>query len=185
MLKGVVLCGGNSSRMGTDKSKLVLEKRSLVEIAKSNLQPFCDDVVFSINASQNDLKYLHSVLDLYENEGPLSGILSAFYYLDSALLALAVDMPLVNEKTIQNLLHHRNPSKQVTAYFDANKQLWHGTLSIWEKSSYPLLQTFFDEGGRSVQKFLNQINAQKVTIENPHELLNVNTLEEFNRITKL
>ena len=30
----------------------------------------------------------------------------------------------------------------------------------------------------------DQINAQKVTFENPHELLNVNTLKEFNGIAE-
>jgi molybdopterin-guanine dinucleotide biosynthesis protein A len=184
VLTGLVLCGGNSSRMGTDKSKLKLHGKSLDEIAQANLQPFCDKVVFSINAAQNNLIYQLSVLDLYENEGPLSGILSAFYYLDSALLVLAVDMPLVNKKTIQALLGQRNSSKHVTAYYDENKHLWHGTLSIWEESSYPLLQSYFDNGGRSMQKFLHQINAQKVTFENPLELLNVNTLEEFNGIAE-
>ncbi len=185
VLNGIVLCGGQSSRMGSDKSKLLLNGKSLDELAFSKLQPFCDEVYFSINNSQNDLSYTNSLLDLYQNQGPLSGILSALYYLETSLLIMAVDMPFVNEKTIQNLLKQRNASNHVTAYFDENKQLWQGTLSIWEDSSYPLLQTFFDKGGRSMQKFLHQINAQKVAIKNPYELTNVNTLEEFNRITKI
>ena len=183
MLNGVVLCGGQSSRMGSDKSKLLLNGKSLDELAFSKLQLFCHEVYFSINNSQNDLSYKISLLDLYENQGPLSGILSSYYYLETSLLVLAVDMPLITKNTLENLINQRDKTKHVTAFFDEEKQLWHGTLAIWEYSCYPLLQSYFDSGGRSIQKFLHQINAHKVGVINHRDFTNVNTQKDFKNIS--
>ncbi|MEY2924028.1 MAG: hypothetical protein RLZZ337_568, partial [Bacteroidota bacterium] len=60
--------------------------------------------------------------------------------------------------------------------------LWQGTLAIWEYSSYPLLQTYFDNGGRSIQKFLFQIDAKRVAIENQLDFMNVNTQKDFEQL---
>lgn len=182
MLSGVVLCGGQSSRMGTDKSKLLLNGKSLEDLASSKLEPFCDKVYFSINSTQNDLSYKNSLLDLYENQGPLAGIISSFYYLEAPLLVLAVDMPLVTKNTIENLIKQRDKTKHVTAFFDEEKQLWQGTLAIWEHSCYSFLQTYFDKGGRSIQQFLHQINANKVGVVNHLDFGNVNTQKDFEKL---
>lgn len=119
---------------------------------------------------------------MYPNQGPLSGILSSFNYVETALLVLAVDMPMVKEGTIERIVNQRDTSKPVTAFFDKEKQLWQGTLAIWEYSSYPLLQTYFDNGGRSIQKFLFQIDAKRVAIENQLDFMNVNTQKDFEQL---
>lgn len=179
MLTGIILTGGNSTRMGSDKSQLKVNNKTLSEIAFDKLNPFCDEICYSINKKQQYISYRNTVLDFYENEGPLSGIISALMYLETDILVLAVDLPKISTKTIEHLINNRNPNKLATVYFEEQKQQWEGMVSIWEYRSFPFLQTYFNNGGRSIQKFLFNHDVERVDLVNPEEFKNINTMDDF------
>ena len=49
---GVVLCGGQSTRMGSDKGLMKYKSFSFAELAISKLAEFIEQVVLSVNAAQ-------------------------------------------------------------------------------------------------------------------------------------
>jgi molybdopterin-guanine dinucleotide biosynthesis protein A len=95
MLAGVILAGGKSSRMGTDKSLLTLpdNQQSLLAHSQKQLALICDKVF--ISGSQHD----QGIADIIPNCGPLSGIHATITFIEmlhpniSELLVVAVDMP--------------------------------------------------------------------------------------------
>ncbi|MFT6989153.1 MAG: molybdopterin-guanine dinucleotide biosynthesis protein A [Paraglaciecola sp.] len=96
MLAGLILAGGKSSRMGTDKSLLILpdSQQSLLEHHQKRLALVCEDNIF-ISGSQHE----QGIPDIIPNCGPLSGIHAAITHIllhhskISELLVIAVDMP--------------------------------------------------------------------------------------------
>lgn len=96
MLAGVILAGGKSSRMGTDKSLLMLPENqmSLLEHVQKQLALVCNSVVF-ISGTQ----HAKGIPDTIPNCGPLSGIHGVITHIEllhpdiSELLVVAVDMP--------------------------------------------------------------------------------------------
>ena len=72
---GVVLCGGQSRRMGRDKARLVLEGETLVSRAIRALDAVSDEVVL---ATGERPRYPESgrrcVLDSVPDGGPLAGL---------------------------------------------------------------------------------------------------------------
>lgn len=101
---GVVLAGGRSSRMGTDKALLPLGHAPLIEHAIGILHRA--GLPVSISGSRADLGNLAPVLaDLEPRQGPLTGICSALHALaESWIVLLTVDMPLVPPALIARLL---------------------------------------------------------------------------------
>lgn len=188
-LVSVVLMGGQSTRMGSDKSQLEVSssvpsdrdvsRTTFAQLARTKLKCYVDEVYFSINKDQQNLDLENTILDEYENEGPLSGIISALRATQASILVLAVDMPLVKKQTIKNLIKHRNWDLLTTTYYDDKNAKWEPMLSIWEIETLPALEKYFDAGGRSIQNFLNQFGNQRVQIDNPEEFKNVNTMEEY------
>jgi len=188
-LVGVVLMGGQSTRMGSDKSQLEVSssvpsdrdvsRTTFAQLARTKLKCYVDEVYFSINKDQQNLDLENTILDEYENEGPLSGIISALRATQASILVLGVDMPLVKKQTIKNLIKHRNWDLLTTTYYDDKNAKWEPMLSIWEIETLPALEKYFDAGGRSIQNFLNQFGNQRVQIDNPEEFKNVNTMEEY------
>ena len=189
--------GGQSSRMGQDKSQLLFSHRynsaegritptdnrqTLAELAHSKLKCYVDDVHFSINKSQAGLGLENTIVDEYEGEGPLSGIISALKATQASIVILGVDMPLVTKQSIKSLIQQRNWDLLTTTFYNNQSNTWEPMLSIWEYETLPCLKEYFDNGGRSIQKFLNQFGNQRVPIIHPEEFTNVNTMEDYETI---
>lgn len=103
-IHGVVLAGGHSSRMGTDKALLPLDGRSLIEHAIGVLHRA--GLPVAISGSRTDLSGLAPVLpDLEPSHGPLTGVCSALHALAAPwVVALTVDMPLVPPPLIEQMV---------------------------------------------------------------------------------
>jgi molybdopterin-guanine dinucleotide biosynthesis protein A len=179
MLNGVVLMGGNSTRMGSDKSQLILNDQTLSQIAFNKLLSNCDEVFYSINENQKALNLQNTILDQYENEGPLSGIISSLNFLESSIFSLAVDLPKISKESIAYIISKRNKNKLATAFFSSEKNQWESTVSIWEAHALPFLLAYFENGGRSIQKFLFSQDIEKVEVGNAREFANINTINDF------
>jgi len=114
MITGVVLCGGNSSRMGSDKGLLQHASRIWAEVAFNKLRSLNFPVVFSINHLQTTVykKFFSDSLLIQDDPdlhvgGPLKGILSVHRkYSQGDLLVLAVDMLNISEDLLQQLHSH-------------------------------------------------------------------------------
>jgi len=92
-VEGFILVGGESSRMGTDKSRLVLSGQTTVSLLTRALQTVTNSV--SVVGSQNlDEFSLRKISDLHERWGPLGGIHAALRACKTEYcLIVACDLP--------------------------------------------------------------------------------------------
>jgi molybdopterin-guanine dinucleotide biosynthesis protein A len=104
-MSGVVLCGGDSSRMGFDKALLEVDGRPLAAVLADRLAEVCDAVVLAPGWTGRfgDLGY-PEVEDEVPYAGPLGGIVAGLDATDDELLAVvAVDMPAANPVLLRYL----------------------------------------------------------------------------------
>jgi len=109
---GVVLCGGQSSRMGSDKGLLKLNDKTWTQKVIDTLSNFQVPIVISVNKKQyQDYSIIFPVNTLIPDDpslqlrGPLYGLLSVHLkYPEEDLLLLACDMPLIDTELIKQLL---------------------------------------------------------------------------------
>lgn len=119
MLAGLVLAGGKSSRMGTDKSVLILPEtqQSLLAHAQHKLTQVCDSPVLI-----SGVQHQKGIADLVPDCGPLSGIHAAIRHLQSQdsrikeLLVTAVDMPDVSNLDLNHLLKIGRKNSSLCCY---------------------------------------------------------------------
>jgi molybdopterin-guanine dinucleotide biosynthesis protein A len=123
---GVILCGGQSKRMGSDKGLLKLEAKTWAQTAVDKLAELDLPVVLSVNQRQqmdyaavfksNDLVVDDPSLSIH---GPLAGSLSVhLQHPDHDLFILGCDMPLMETALLKELLIHyrQQPSKDALVY---------------------------------------------------------------------
>jgi molybdopterin-guanine dinucleotide biosynthesis protein A len=177
-LNGLVLIGGKSERMGTDKSLLDYHGKSQREHVLKMLQPFCEAAFLSCNATQSVEIESSKIEDRFLGIGPMGGILSAFQSApDKAWLTVACDMPHLNTDVLHYLIEHRNPSKLATAFVNIEEGFPEPLLTIWEPKAYPVLLQALSMGISCPRKVLINSEIELLSIPNPGALKNVNDPE--------
>ena len=194
-VKGLVLVGGKSTRMGTDKAELDYFGKPQKEVAKellekNNLATYYSVRAYSEISGLKNQTVISSevekseILDTFYNLGPFGGICSAFQKdPNSAWLVLATDVPFVNDEVIQLLLKRRNPSKTSTAIKGKNKEFVEPLITIYEPKAYPILLQYLAQGYSCPRKMLINSDIEIVEIDD-NFIRNVNTPEEFEVVKK-
>lgn len=180
-VKGLVLIGGKSTRMGTDKSELYYFGKPQKQYIKELLESCSLETFFSV---QNTSKKESEIHDTFLNLGPFGGICSAFQKNpNTAWLVLATDIPFVNKALIQLLLQKRNPSKIATAIKGKSKEFPEPLITIYEPKAYGKLLQYLAQGYSCPRKML--INSDVEIVEVDDNLIrNINTPEEFEQAKK-
>ncbi|MFN2463058.1 MAG: molybdenum cofactor guanylyltransferase [Candidatus Dormibacteria bacterium] len=104
-MSGVLLCGGESSRMGFDKALLEMDGRMIVEVLAERLGDVCDEVLLA-TGQPGRLGWMDypEVADAVAYAGPLAGLVAAFTEAKHEMLAvIAVDMPAANPVLLRYL----------------------------------------------------------------------------------
>ncbi len=177
-IQGLVLAGGKSTRMGTDKGTLNFYGKNQRDVAIELLEKHHLKTYLSIR-SDKEIGIENKITDKFVGLGPFGAICSAFQENpDVAWLVLATDLPFVNDEVIKLLLKHRNPSKAATTIKGKNSQFPEPLITIWEPKSYTLLLNYLAQGYSCPRKVL--INSAIEIIEVADDFIrNINTPEEF------
>ena len=175
-IKGLVLVGGKSTRMGTDKSELDYFGKPQKEVAKEILENNNLETYYSV---QNQSVHKNEIHDKFLNLGPFGGICSAFQKdPNSAWFVLATDVPFVNDEIIKLVLKHRNPSKVATAIKGKDKDFPEPLITIYEPKAYPILLQYLAQGYSCPRKMLINSDVEIIEIDDSF-IRNINTPEEF------
>ena len=99
----VILCGGNSTRMGSDKALLPFGEYCLIEYLVRKFQPYFSKIYLSVK-KKGDYAHLHlsvtEIPDIYPNAGPMSGIFSGLTMIDEErAFFMSVDTPFLEPET--------------------------------------------------------------------------------------
>lgn len=126
---GLVLCGGQSQRMGSDKGLMRLDEKSWAQLAADKLAALNIPVKLSVNEQQfplyttifskDDLIVDNNLLSV---KGPLAGVLSCHLaFPEEDLFIMACDMPLVQLYFLQSLnsMYQLQPA---SAYVFSNEE---------------------------------------------------------------
>ena len=182
-VQGLVLAGGKSVRMGSDKGLLEFHGKSQRNYAFELLENLNIKTFLSVRKEQN-INDINIIEDVFLGLGPFGAICSAFQQNpNTAWLVIATDLPFVDEKIIQQLLQKRNPSKIATAIQGSSKQFPEPLITIWEPKAYPILLNYLAQGISCPRKVLINNDIEVVKIDDDF-IRNINTPDEYNAARK-
>ena len=187
-LYGLVLAGGRSERMGTDKGLIDYHGKPQREHLFDLLQAYCAETFISCRSDQagqfeGGLPY---IADSFLGLGQFGAILSAFQrHPDSAWLVAACDLPLLGVQSLNQLTGGRNTGKYATAFHNPESGFTEPLAAIWEPRSYPALLHFLGMGYSCPRKVLLNTDVEILQPGHPEELSNVNSPEELERVKRL
>lgn len=189
-VSGIVLAGGRSRRMGTDKASLVLGGVSMLQRSIDRLAPAVDELVL-VGAPGRVLPSVVTSLDVrlvedpVEGEGPLVGIAAGLEACGGeAAVVVAVDMPFVEAALLRRLVERLSADHRwaVPIAEDRPQPL----CSAFATSALSVIRVHLEAGDRAPMAAATDLQAYRMPPEEWRELdpagrsfVNVNTPEEF------
>jgi molybdenum cofactor guanylyltransferase len=179
---GLVLAGGRSTRMGSDKGLISYHGKPQREFLFEVLDACCGQVFTSGNAGQHIPSQLNPLEDQFDIKGPMNGILTAFgHYPDKAWIAVAVDMPYVDLPVIKLLISNRRKEKLATCFYNEAERFPEPLITLWEPAVFPLLKEFTRQDRISPKEFLKENDIHLVIPDDRKFLLNINSPDEYRK----
>jgi molybdopterin-guanine dinucleotide biosynthesis protein A len=181
-LPAVILAGGKSKRMGTDKTQLIYKGKSLLQHSIDLLQAFSDNIIISSN---RPLRINFPVFsDSIPDAGPLGGLFTALSLVkEQKLIVLAADMPLLTPAVIEYLLKKADFNKQINIFSVNNK--WQPLVGIYDTSLLPIIKNQITHKDYKLHHLLQKsslhlIDGSKFAMQ----FMNVNSPAEWQKLNK-
>ncbi|SNY99905.1 NTP transferase domain-containing protein [Flagellimonas pacifica] len=182
-LYGLVLAGGRSTRMGSDKGLLKYHSVPQQEYLYNLLEDVCDTVYLSMRQEQEEdlTDNLKIIVDQNEYRGPFNGILSAHKaHPNVAWLVLACDLPLIDLSSLKQLAENRDSKKLATSFSTRKSGLPEPLITIWEPLGLVKAISHLKSTDSSCpRKFLINSEIALVYPERDEILYNANSLEDY------
>lgn len=180
---GLVLSGGKSKRMGSDKAMLERDGRTQLAYIVELVADHVERVFVSTRDEQkNDAERgrFDQIVDHYDDLGPLAGILSAMDdYPDMDWLVVACDLPNISSETLEHLLANRSGEKPFSAYVSSHDGLPEPLCAVYRASSKAIVRRFADDGCHCPRKILIRSDTHLLEQLDPASLDNVNTPDDL------
>lgn len=190
-ITGVILAGGKSSRMGTNKSFLKLGNQTIIERITELMKSIFSEVMIITNTPE---EYMHLNLPLFEDiykwKGPLAGIHSALTHSSTdKIFVLSCDVPLMSEKMIKFIIEYK--SDKPIKFCEAAGYL-QPLVGVYSKEILNDAEKFLSSSEVSDKSFHQFLKSVKAEIINPENLpfykdelfFNVNRQEDYIQIQK-
>lgn len=184
-----ILCGGDSSRFGKDKTQVEVDGFPLYKLIWSKLEGKSDDIFLQIDP--DDEYDLPARPDLVSEKGPLGAIYSALTHAEHDwLFVSACDLPYLDARIMEEL--YSEVESETEAVIPRWKSGYLEPLTaLYHKSILPRLENILKGGTRKITDFLDQLNhVKEVSVEDLVEggkipsncFYNVNTREDLDSI---
>ena len=180
---GVVACGGQSSRMGKDKSLLVYHNKPQRYYFFDMLSQLCDDVYLSINANQvnsveKDYRFITDMPE-FQHAGPMTGLLSAFARCPGKdILYIGCDYPFLDLPELKGFMNFITAGKPAAFYNEAT-DTYEPLLAWYPHSHAETLAKRFQNNEHSLHHFLFDTGAMRYHPNNKRSLFSADTPEAF------
>ncbi|MFH0908068.1 MAG: NTP transferase domain-containing protein [bacterium] len=183
-LHGLILAGGRSTRMGTDKALLAYGARPQLDVCFELLGRHCASVFVSTRPGLPRPGF-PVIEDTVENIGPMAGILAALEHERAApWLVLACDLPYMDDATLAFLIAHRNPARMATAFLSRHDGLPEPLCAIYEPGILPAMKEFIAQGIHCPRKALICSDIERLVLPVAEALDNINTPSEFDAVNR-
>jgi molybdopterin-guanine dinucleotide biosynthesis protein A len=180
MLSAIILAGGKSKRMGTDKTKLIYNNKTLLQHTIDLLLPFSTDIIISGNIRQHTGYPV--IPDTIPDAGPLGGLYTCLRQINNKqAIVLPADMPLLTHHIIKYLIDSADYQKDVNI-FKTNEQ-WQTLVGIYSKDILPLIQNQIQLKDYKLRHLLqksslNLIDGSKFV----KQFINVNSPDQWRKL---
>lgn len=183
----IILAGGKSRRMGSNKSFLKYGNTTFIEHQIAKLKRIFSEIIISTNdCNTYSSLNLPLVTDIIPEKGPLSGICAGLMYMRSShAFVIACDMPFISEKVILYLKEYSNNYDIVVPQTEYGLEPMH---AFYSKNCIQPMCRYIKEDRLRIVDFFSEVKVKIVDNKEfkdltviEQSLVNLNTPEEYKK----
>jgi len=189
---GVVLAGGKSKRFGKDKSKVMLNGKTLLEHTLDKIK-FKFNLILIVS-NEKIFKAHKTINDCIDGQlGPLVGVLSAMKWIKKNnhpykwVATFPCDTPFFNISLIDKFID-ASLTNDSQLYFVKSKDKRHNIFGLWSINLIETLEKDIVENKyRKVEKWANKIGVKTIDVSYKEidPFFNINTQEDLVEAKKI
>ncbi len=182
-ITGLILAGGKSSRMGTDKSLLKLNEKTFIECSIDALKEITSEIIIISNTKQHDVFGYKRIPDTIDNFGPVAGIYTGLSQVTTPYtLVLSCDVPLINKTLLKKLISNIDTTTHCVQFEYKNNLT--PLIAVYKTECKSIFKNAITHGIQKLQLVTAQCNPKNIllTDQEAYYIQNVNTIADFNRI---
>jgi len=189
-MTAVILAGGKSSRMGSNKAFLKLKGKTFIERQINLLREMFDEIFISAN-TPSEYEYLNLPVfkDIYPDKGPLCGIYTSLINSSSLYtFMLACDMPFVEIGLIKYLKGFTREYDVVVPKSERGLEPLH---AFYSKNCIDPIKKELDSNNLRIISFFSHVKVNVVELDNlttsdsfKNSIKNLNTRDEYEVVKK-
>ncbi len=190
-IQGIILAGGKSSRMGTNKALLSLHNKKILEHIIEQMRLLTQDLIIIANEPTLYEPYGFPIYpDRYLGKGPLAGLETALYHMEGDVAVVTpCDTPFIHHTVYKQLLSHIQAYDAVVPKYDHRL---HPLAGIYRTSVHPFIEANIRENNLRMTSFFQDVHV--FVEEEFHSLdpslvkrhfFNMNTIEDFQQAKEI
>ena len=182
-ITGIVLAGGKSRRMSTDKALLLFKGKPFLSHVIEALKPLVDEILIVSNKKEHGEFNFKRVSDTMIDAGPLSGLHAGLNHSNTELnIVLSCDVPLIQTSVLEIILANITDENDVIQIEEEGKT--HPLIALYKKRATPHLLAALEKGERKLSKALMGLNVKNLPISRSHynALRNINNKSDLKSI---
>lgn len=182
-LNGIILAGGKSSRMGTEKGLLNLQGMPFVNHIIRALKPHVDNIYIVSDNPVFDRFEAIRVPDIVKNYGPVGGLYSGLSISRSQFsVVLSCDIPLINETVLITLINNKTRDADVIQLESMGHSL--PLIALYNQSCLAHFKQQIQLGERRLKSVLANLKVKTICLDPAlaPAVVNINTKSEYESI---
>jgi len=175
----IILAGGKSSRMGTEKGMLSINDQTMLEhICKQLRGTFSQILISAGDAEKHSFAGFEVVRDKISGQGPLMGIASALEASANEInFVVACDIPHIEMDCVRKMLTEAKGADIVVPTTDDRK--YEPLFAIYRKSALDAIKRTLRKGERKISEVFDKCEVKYIDLGKADWLININTLAEY------
>ena len=189
-ITGIVLSGGKSSRMKTDKGLVDVLGKHLIQYTIDNLSPVCNEILISSNSEGYDKFGFKVIKDEVENIGPVGGLYSCLKASANEVnIVLSCDTPLVSMEILQCLLNNFEGHAASVPWYE--KDYYEPLCAIYTKEFEKVLKKAIEVNNHKLPRIYTNTDIKKIPIKDhldcfsTNAFFNVNSIEDVKKLENI
>lgn len=182
-ITGIILAGGRSSRMGTDKGLLDLNGKTFLQYSMEALNPLVSKIMIISDNAAYDIFNVERVEDIIKDSGPLAGIYTGLKKSNTEYnLVLSCDIPLVQSNVLKMLIEAENGHYDIVQIESNGRDM--PLIALYSKRCESVFLELLQNDERRLHVAVNQCQVKKVKLCEETEIFtkNINTPEELKNL---